>query len=952
MIRHRPTFGTSKLLCMKYLITVAALLCFFGLQAQFIGQKLIGGSQVDHFTDVQETSAGDFIAVGNTGSIGAGNADFWIVRLDPNLDTIWTFVIGGAQNDGALSVVETVTGDFVVAGYTESFGSGGRDAYIVKLSSTGSLLWTKVFGYSQSDLVYDIIETSDGNYVMTGGIRRTNENLMLAKMSPAGNLLWMQEYDRSSNSQSGHNVRELPNGDLAVTGWSWSPVLGSADIHLMRTTNNGVIRWTRALGGSNRELGMGMEVVPNGDILVTGHSLSYGSGANDILLYRIDSVGTTVWSKVYGLSQDEFISDMDFDGSNILLHGATASAGSTDQIYLMKLDLNGDTVWVNQYGTTGINYRGSAIFTSAGNILIVGSTDGGGATMRDGYLIQTNANGSVGCNHSGLTVNYSAQGTQSSPAYTQTAFTRAPTSSGVVNHGGAMATICPVCTETFTAFPSDTTICFGDSIQVFPAISDTTGMGFSWISAGYINDTNAYHPFVSVTDSGLFQFRASKPGCTLDSSFWLHVYPRVIDTSIVQICMGDSALIGSSYERVQGYYTDTMLNASFHGCDSVHVYDLQVLPPAQGYDSATICQGDSVMFGSRYLKTAGNYIDTLYGGSFIGCDSIVQLNVQVSLPSTGNVPLTLCPGDSVLINGKYVKTQGAYTDTIPGASPSGCDSILTYQVTLTTVSTGQVALTYCPGDSVLFGSVYLSSPGTYYDTLANAGSNGCDSIVVATVTANSLPTSTVNKSVCVSDSFLVGSTYVHQTGTYYDTLQSAGANGCDSIVIYTLDFYTASALEVTGDSLVCEGEGATLTASGGVNYVWNDGEKVGQQVTFTPTETTEYTVQDTTMCGDPMGSFTVEVLKDPVLFVPDAFSPNGDGNNDVLDVQGKGIDSIHLMIYSRWGQRVFETESMDNKWDGTINGNALDNGVFVYVVKAVTTCKSEIEEQGKIVLIK
>lgn len=952
MLGDRPTFEISNLLCMKYLITLIALLCFCGLQAQFIGQKLLGGSQLDHFTDVKETGSGDFIAVGNTQSYGAGSSDVWIVRLDPNLDTIWTLVVGGAQAEGGLSVVETTSGEFVVAGYTESFGTGNRDAYVMKVSATGSLIWTKVFGYTQDDLAYDVIETSDGNYVVTGSIYNNTANVMLAKLGPAGNIMWIQAYDRSGNSQSGKSVRELTNGDLIVTGWSWSPVLGSADIHLMRTTKNGVIRWTRALGGSQRELGMDVEVVANGDILVSGHSQSYGSGANDVLLYRVDSVGTTVWSKVYGLSQDEFISDMDFDGTSILLHGLTASAGSNDQLYLMKLDLNGDTVWVNQYGTASADYRGSAIFTSVGNILMVGSTDGGGAVMRDGYLIQTDANGFVGCNYSGLTINYSSQGTQSAPAFTITSVVRTPSSAGSLDYGGATTTICPVCTETFTAFPSDTTICFGDSIQVFPAISDTTGMGFSWTSTGYVNDTNAYHPYVSVTDSGLFQFRASKPGCTLDSSFWLHVYPIDIDTSVVQICTGDSALIGSNYQSAQGFYTDTMLNGSVHGCDSIHVYDLQVLPPAQGFDSTTICQGDSVSFGGSYLKTAGNYTDTLFGGSFIGCDSIVQLNVQVSLPSTGSVPITLCPGDSVLINGTYVKTQGTYLDTIPGASPSGCDSIITYQVALTTVSTGQVSLNYCPGDSVLFGGKYISIAGTYYDTLSNAGSNGCDSIVMATITANTLPTSSVSKSICVSDSFLVGATYVHQAGTYYDTLQSAGANGCDSVIIYTLDFYTASELVVTGDSLVCEGEGATLTATGGANYVWNDGEKVGQEVTFNPIETTEYTVQDTTLCGAPSGTFTVEVLKDPVLFVPDAFSPNGDGNNDVLDVQGKGIDSIHLMIYSRWGQRVFETETMDEKWDGTINGKMLDNGVFVYVVKAVTSCNSEIEDQGKIVLIK
>ena len=83
-------------------------------------------------------------------------------------DTIWTRTYGGESNDEAFKVIETSDGFFVLAGYTESFGAGGSDVYLLKLDSNGDDIWIKTYGGEGNDAAYSVMETSDGYYVVAG----------------------------------------------------------------------------------------------------------------------------------------------------------------------------------------------------------------------------------------------------------------------------------------------------------------------------------------------------------------------------------------------------------------------------------------------------------------------------------------------------------------------------------------------------------------------------------------------------------------------------------------------------------------------------------------------------------------------------------------------------------------------------------------------------------------
>jgi hypothetical protein len=92
----------------------------------------------------------------------------YLVKLDSSGNVVWTKTIGGSSRDEAYSIVQSSDGGYVVAGYTRSFGAGEDDFYVVKLDSSGNVVWTKTIGGSSYDYAYSITQTSDGGYIVAG----------------------------------------------------------------------------------------------------------------------------------------------------------------------------------------------------------------------------------------------------------------------------------------------------------------------------------------------------------------------------------------------------------------------------------------------------------------------------------------------------------------------------------------------------------------------------------------------------------------------------------------------------------------------------------------------------------------------------------------------------------------------------------------------------------------
>ncbi len=116
----------------------------------------------------------------------------------------------------------------------------------------------------------------------------------------------------------------------------------------------------------------------------------------------------------------------------------------------------------------------------------------------------------------------------------------------------------------------------------------------------------------------------------------------------------------------------------------------------------------------------------------------------------------------------------------------------------------------------------------------------------------------------------------------------------------------------------------------------------------------------TVIVSDSLGctnSYAIDILNNELdcdyhVYLPNVFSPNGDGENDILYVLGKGVETINLTIYNRWGNKVFESNDMTQGWDGTYNGNEQGNAVFVYYISATFVNGLRVEDKGNVSIVK
>lgn len=193
------------------------------------------------------------------------------------------------------------------------------------------------------------------------------------------------------------------------------------------------------------------------------------------------------------------------------------------------------------------------------------------------------------------------------------------------------------------------------------------------------------------------------------------------------------------------------------------------------------------------------------------------------------------------------------------------------------------------------------------------------------------------------------------------------SNGCRKILrIFVSDssYFPQKVKAWTDSSVIYRSQSTTLYATkldSGYTYKWSPDDNLSNPTEIktiaTPNNTTTYTITVTDKYGctesDTVTIFVLDVhCGDPYVFVPNAFTPNNDGNNDVLYVRGKLLTDVYLVVFDRWGEKVFETKDINIGWDGTYKGKNCTPGVYVYYLEA--TCLGEIyySHKGNVTLIR
>lgn len=284
-------------------------------------------------------------------------------------------------------------------------------------------------------------------------------------------------------------------------------------------------------------------------------------------------------------------------------------------------------------------------------------------------------------------------------------------------------------------------------------------------------------------------------GCDSIINLDLTVTPIERDTFDISICTGQSYSIGTSTYTTPGFYTDNFMSVA--GCDSIVYTNLEVTDVLEEFLIVDICEGESYMVGTSVYTDAGMYQDDFITSE--GCDSIAYLDLRVHQPQSTDIETSICEGETFYIGTSPYTTSGNFQETF-SSDVTGCDS--TVNLSLTVLPHARITLTeeICNGTSFTVGNSSYNSDGQSMDTLM--ASNGCDSIITLNLTILPTPTTNLTESICDGDTFTVGTSDYTTTGNYQDVL--IASNGCDSTVNLFLTVLDLSFTDLTEQ--ICQGE--------------------------------------------------------------------------------------------------------------------------------------------------
>jgi hypothetical protein len=359
--------------------------------------RTFGGSGDDWAYSVQQTADVGYIVAGQTTSFGAGSYyNFYLVKTNGCGDTLWTRTYGGVYNDWASSVQQTDDGGYIVAGYTQSFGAGYEDFYLVKTNSQGNALWTRTYGGNSSDQAFCVQQTADGGYIVAGSTYSFGVggwDFYLVKTNGQGDTVWTRTYG-GNNADHSVSVQQTADGGYIAAGETRSFGGGTpnyTNLYLVKTNSQGDTLWTRTYGGSSAEGAYSVRQTADGGYIVAGYTWSFGAGSYDFYLVKTDGEGDTLWTRAYGgSSYDEARSIQQTTDGGYIVAGYTTSfgAGSYD-FYLVKTDGEGDTLWTRTYGGSSDERAYSVQQTTNGGYIMAGQTQSFGAGSVDMWLVRT-----------------------------------------------------------------------------------------------------------------------------------------------------------------------------------------------------------------------------------------------------------------------------------------------------------------------------------------------------------------------------------------------------------------------------------------------------------------------------------------------------------------------------------------------------------------------------------
>jgi hypothetical protein len=365
-----------------------------------IFSKTYGTGLSELVTGIEPTNDKGVIVCGYTIGGSFGDNDIFIIKLDPAGNQDWSNQYGGSGNDQATCMQKTSEGGFVITGHSNTF-SGNFDPFVIKINNFGSVEWTRYYKFANDDYANSIIQTADGGYLLTGysnSFGAGGYDVYVMKLSPAGDVVWARSYGGTEND-FGNASAETPEGGFITGGYTFSAGV-QGDALIMKLYGDGVRIWGKNYGGSGLDNIKHLKASSNGYI-ACGSTSSFGLGSENAYVFNIDNQdGFVYWSRTFGGTAggtSVFNSVIIPPDGGFLMAGymQNTTQNSNDAVVL-KLFGDGEFDFANYFGGVVDDQAASVAYKDDGGILLGGVTASYGVGSNDVYVLSLHED-AIGC---------------------------------------------------------------------------------------------------------------------------------------------------------------------------------------------------------------------------------------------------------------------------------------------------------------------------------------------------------------------------------------------------------------------------------------------------------------------------------------------------------------------------------------------------------------------------
>lgn len=274
------------------------------INGNFIKEKNLGNEFDDDATSVIAENDGTFLLGGNT-TTATGTKDMLLFKLNAEHEILWQKTYGGTNNEELNFILPIENSGYFLLGLTESFGAGSRDVFLIRIDENGNELWSKTYGGSNQEGGNQMVATDDGNFLIFGftqSFGAGDRDFYLLKINPQGDVIWTKTYG-SPNYEESQELIKVKNGGYLLFGHSAAFDLNH-DMYAVKINEDGDIIWGETYGGNAHDGGEGTLQDSDGNFLLLGRSNSFGNG-EEAYLVKTNLQGEIVSENNYGSSSDD-----------------------------------------------------------------------------------------------------------------------------------------------------------------------------------------------------------------------------------------------------------------------------------------------------------------------------------------------------------------------------------------------------------------------------------------------------------------------------------------------------------------------------------------------------------------------------------------------------------------------------------------------------------------------